>query len=200
MIKKVFVCAAVSWLIFVVVPSSPTARVWLATPLVVSEESAHGDACYVLSGGAAIWERLAAAADLYQAQRIHRIFLMRNNMVAPFSFKANASWTQSQWELDYLVWRGVPITAITIIGQKKGMFGTLTEAKNVTNHLPKDVKALVVVSSPAHMRRSMLAFKRSLPSEVKVTPYAATCFENSVEMYSPIWIEYLKLLVYCLVA
>ena len=46
----------------------------------------------------------------------------------------------------------------------------------------------------------MLAFRRSLPANVKVIPYAATTFENSYEIYHPIWIEYLKLLVYYVIA
>ena len=44
--------------------------------------------------------------------------------------------------------------------------------------------------------QSVLAFRRSLPAGVRVVPFAATEFVNSYEMYHPIWIEYLKLLVY----
>ena len=50
------------------------------------------------------------------------------------------------------------------------------------------------------MRRSVLAFRRSLPADVRIVPYAATTFENSYEMYHPIWVEYFKLLVYYAIA
>jgi len=44
------------------------------------------------------------------------------------------------------------------------------------------------------MRRVMLSFKRSLPSHITIVPFIATCFEISVEMFSPLWLEYLNFL------
>lgn len=201
-VVRYYFIAAVFILLLVILPSNPAVRTWLAAPLLVSvaETSARGDACYVLAGGAAIWERLGASADLLQAKQVSHIFLMRNDMVSPYSFKAQSSWTKSQWELDFLYCRGVPKAAVTLLDAHNGLFGTLSEARNVARSLPVNVNTLVVVSSPAHMRRVMLAFKRSLPAHVTIVPFAATCFENSVEMYSPLWLEYLKLFVYFLVA
>jgi uncharacterized SAM-binding protein YcdF (DUF218 family) len=197
---KIVLLLTVSWFVFVVLPSSVTVRSWLAAPLVVHDSGASGDACYVLAGGNSIWERLTAGADLIHLQRVPVLHIMRNNTTHPYSFKAQASWTGTQWELDFLVGRGVPRDKVVILDQPDGFFGTLKEAKNVATLLPRDVKKLVVVSSPAHMRRTVLAFRRSLPADVTVVPYAATTFEQSAEMYYPIWIEYLKLLVYYVVA
>jgi hypothetical protein len=50
------------------------------------------------------------------------------------------------------------------------------------------------------MRRSVLAFERSLPQGVPVQPYAATTMINSYELHHPIWLEYLKLMVYYVIA
>ena len=132
--------------------------------------------------------------------RVSRILLMQDNIRGQYSFKAKNSWTRTKWASDYLGWRGISADRIVWIPQVEGTFGTLTEARAVAKNLPKEVKTLVVVSSAPHMRRSLLAFKRSLRSEVKVVPYAATEFVNSYEMHYPIWIEYLKLLVYFVVA
>ena len=188
--------------LFVVIPSCSLVRTWLAAPLLVtvSETAARGDACYVLAGGTAIWERLGGAADLLMAKQVPRIIIMSNNKKASYNFKALSSWTRSQWEVDYLCWRGVPERAISLLEPHDGLFGTLAEARNVAKTLPRDVKTLVVISSPAHMRRVMLAFKRSLPSDVLIVPFAATSLDNSVEMHAPIWIEYLKLLAYYFIA
>ena len=184
----------------VVAPSFTFVRAFLAEPLLVHNGAARGESCYVLAAGGALWERLDAAADLVQMGSVSRILLMQDNTRGQYSFKANRSWTRTQWATDYLAWRGIPGDKLRFIPQTDGLFGTLTEARVVAKNLPKDVKTLVVVSSAPHMRRSLLALRRSLPADVKVVPYAATSFETSTEMFFPIWIEYLKLLVYYLIA
>lgn len=192
--------AVALWLLLVAFPSVPSVRAWLAAPLVVQNTHARGDACYVLAGGGSLRERLDAAADLVQMGRVPLILLMRDDRRGQYSFKAKTSWTGSQWATDYLAWRGVPKEWIVLLPQVDGLFGTLVEARAVAKPLPKNVKSLVVVSSAPHMRRVVLAFKRSLPADVSVVPYAATSMENSFELHHPIWLEYLKLLVYYLVA
>jgi uncharacterized SAM-binding protein YcdF (DUF218 family) len=197
---KIIVFVTINWFVFIVLSSSVTVRGWFAAPLIVHDNKASGDACYVLAGGNSIWERLAAGADLIHLQRVPTLQIMRNDATYPYSFKAQASWTGTQWSMDFLEGRGVPRNRVVILAQPHGFFGTLAEARNVAKLLPRNIKKLVVVSSPAHMRRTVLAFKRSLPADVSVVPYAATTFEQSAEMYYPIWIEYLKLLVYYVVA
>lgn len=185
---------------FVLLPSIPLVRNLLATPLMITDFNAKGDLCYVLAGGSSTWERLDAAADLIQMGRVSRILLMDDNSRGQYSFKAQASWTRTQWATDYLAWRGIPGDRIALIPMTDDLFGTLKEARAVAKSLSKDVKSLVVVSSAPHMRRAMLAFRRSVPEGVQVVPYAATAFEHSYEMYHPIWIEYFKLLVYYVIA
>jgi uncharacterized SAM-binding protein YcdF (DUF218 family) len=184
----------------VVIPTSPTVRKILSAPLVVHEPAARGNCCYVLASGGAIWERLDAAADLLQMGRVNTMLVMREDTYGQFSFKANTSWTRSQWMADYLAWRGISTDRIRWMDQIDELFGTLKEARAVARTLPKDVKRLVIVSSAPHMRRALLAFRRSLPPDVTVVPFAATEFENSYELHHSIWLEYLKLLVYFVIA
>jgi uncharacterized SAM-binding protein YcdF (DUF218 family) len=82
----------------------------------------------------------------------------------------------------------------------EGEFGTLSEAKALSRTLPENIRKLVIVISAAHTRRSLLTFRKHLPKTVTVVPYAATPFDESLEMYCPLWLEYLKLLVYALIA
>ncbi len=185
-----------SFVAFAIVPSIPKIRTWLAAPLIVSNEGAAGDACYVLAAGNAIWERLAAASDLYHMKRVPKIILMKNENRGAYNFTAQASWTPTQWELAYLASRGVPRDNIVLVEEAKGLFGTFAEAGNIARVLPPDVRRLVLVTSPPHMRRSLLAFRRMLPKNVTVIPFSATSFITSVEIYDPIWLEYLKLFVY----
>ena len=185
-------------LVFAVIPSVPQVRFLLARPLVVSSDSASGDACYVLGAGNAIWERLAAASDLYHMKRVPKIILMRDDATGPYSFTAHASWTATEWAVEYLAWRGVPRDRILLIDHAEGFFGTLSEARNMARKF--DGKSLVVVTSAPHTRRSLIAFKRVLPKDIGIIPYSATTIENSAELYYPLWLEYLKLIVYTLVA
>lgn len=188
-------------LALVVLPSLPKVRAVLSAPLLVHSPDAQGEACYVLAGGGSLWERLDAAADLLQMQRVSRIILIQDNRPGRYSFKANSSWTRVQWSLDYLSWRGIAPAQVTLVApQDDGWFGTLSEARTMARRLPKDVKRLVLVSSAPHMRRAVLAFRRALPSDVQVVPYAATEFPESYELYYPIWTEYVKLLVYSVVS
>ena len=197
--RKRIICA-VTAVVVILLSSAPPLRDLVATPLVMTTPGAKGDACYVLAGGGSLWERLDAAADLIQMNRVSVILLMREDNYGQFSFKAHSSWTRTQWAMDYLAWRGVPKDKVTLLPKTDGLFGTLTEAQLVSKNLPVHVRKLVIVSSAPHMRRATLAFRRSLPSDVEVVPCAATTMTNSYERYHPIWLEYLKLLVYYWVA
>ena len=84
---KWFTIAAIVWGAFVALPSFSNVRIIFAAPLVVHEQNARGDACYVLAGGGALWERLDAAADLVQMGRVPWILLMQNNICCQYSFK-----------------------------------------------------------------------------------------------------------------
>jgi len=199
LVRKGILCAVIAAIV-ILLSSAPPLRDLVANPLVVSTPGAKGDVCYVLAGGGALWERLDAAADLIQMNRVSVILLMREDNYGQFSFKAHSSWTRTQWAMDYLAWRGVPKDKIMLLPKIDGVFGTLTEAQLVSKKLPRHVRKLVIVSSAPHMRRATLAFRRSLPSDVEVVPCAATTMTDSYEKYHPIWLEYLKLLVYYWVA
>lgn len=192
------------WLGLVVVlvaADVPPIRVWLTKPLVVTSESAGGDAAYVLAGGAALRERLDAAADLIQMHRVPRVFLMRDDHRSSYSFKAQASWTVTEWATDYLRWRGIKDEQIQLFEDRRlSRMGTLDEARSLAAALPVSVSRLVLVTSPAHTRRSMLAFTRSLPARIVIRSYPATGIRESVEFYHPLSVEYLKLLLYAIAA
>jgi uncharacterized SAM-binding protein YcdF (DUF218 family) len=197
--KKVIFCG-IMLLVLVALPSFSVMRGILALPLLAHQDDARGESCYVLAGGGALWERLAAAADLYHLHRVKRILVMQDSHRSSHRFTAGVSWNRTQWALDYLAWLGIPRDRISLVKEVDGMFGTLAEARSLSLNLPAGTKQLVIVSSAPHMRRSILAFRRSLPTSVTVVPYAASPFATSHELYHPLWIEYVKLLVYFVVA
>jgi len=188
------------WILLVFFPSVPKIRVFLAKPLIVSNENANGDAAYVLAGGNAFGERLSAAADLYHMGRISQIIINDDSTVSAYNFQTKSNWTISQWAIDFLRWLDVPRENIKILPrQDQGWLGTLSEAEHISRELPGEVKQLVIVTSAAHTRRAMLAFRRTLPPQIKLVPYAATSFLTSAEMWRPLWIEYSKIVIYWIV-
>lgn len=195
-ITIVVVALVFSQLLMVLAP----VRVALSGPLFVNDIHAEGDVAYVLSGGNAIWERLRAAADLYHLNRTKEIILLEDNRVSSYSFIERQSWRATQWQIAYLKWLGVPESNVNIYSDtQQALFGTLKEARIVATQLPDSVSSLVIVTSAPHTRRSLLAFERNLP-DIAVSVYAATEIYHSSEFFYPIWVEYVKLLVYWIAA
>jgi len=192
---------AVLFVALAVASSIPWVRTWLMAPLVVSDPSAAGDAAYVLAGGRALHERLEAASDLYFLKRVPLLVLVKDDGPSQFSVPSRASWTRTQWAVDFLTWRGVPEEKILRLAlQGRTRFGTLDEARSVAAALPPNVARLVVVTSAPHTRRSLLAFRRALPPRVTAVPYAATSIAETSEFSASIALEYVKLLAYAIVA
>jgi uncharacterized SAM-binding protein YcdF (DUF218 family) len=192
---------ALALLVLLIASGVPPIRVWLTKPLLVTTDSSNGDAAYVLAGGAAMRERLSAAADLYQMHHVPRILLLRDTEKSAFNFKAQTNWTPTEWAVDYLKWLGVPADAIQIFDDRKlTRMGTLDEARSLAAQLPDTINRLVLVTSPAHTRRSVLAFTRNLPKRVTILSYPAIDIRQSTEFYNPLIVEYAKLFVYAIVA
>ena len=196
--KRFVVLIILSCFFSAVISSIQQLRVILYSPMVVSDRNPKGDACYILAGGNAIWERLNAAASLYHMDCIQRIFIMQISEGGPYNFSTRENWPQTQWSVSWLIWKGVPQDCITVIPEVDGPMGTLAEARNVAQLLSEynDIRRLILVTSAPHTRRSLLAFRKTLPTAITVVPYAATAIEHSAELLEPIWLEYFKLLTY----
>lgn len=190
-----------AFLVFGVAPGLTPVRHALSAPLIVHDPDARGDAVYIMAGGLTSEERLHAAADLFHMGRVPRLILMRDDGRSSYSFTARRSQTRTEWMVGYLGWLGVPSDRITLIADAAGSrLGSLREADLVRQALPPEVDRLVIVTSPVHTRRSGLAFRRRLGPGVAVTTYSAIDWALSAEAFAPLWLEYLKLAVYSVVA
>ena len=188
------------WILLVFLPSIPSIRNILACPLIVSNKNTKGDAAYVLAGGYAFRERLLAASDLYQMNKIQKIIILKNTSKSSFHFIENRNLSLNEWWVKYLKWLDVPSNNIVVINDTRTSFwGTLNEANILRDNLDKSIQKLVLVTSAPHTRRTLLTFNR-VCKNVEAISYAASRFEGSIEMYEPLWLEYLKLIVYFLVA
>ena len=191
-----------AFVVFGVAPSITTVRHLLSAPLILHDRDARGDAAYVMQGGLASEERLRAAADLYHAGRVPRIYLLKDDHHSYYSKKEDRSMTRTEWMVAYLAWLGVPADRVTLVADDgRGWLGSLREADMARAALPTEVHRLVVVTSPVHTRRSGIAFRRRLgPAGVEVVTFAAIDWSHSAEAYAPLWLEYVKLAVYLVIA
>ncbi len=185
----------------VAVPSIRDVRAFLIWPLYVNEENATGDLAYVMADGSAYLERLRAASDLYHMHRVPLIYILNEQRPSGFNFVTGRLESTVDRAMAYLESFGVPSEAIrTLNAEEDALMGSLSEAAAVAKLLPDGAKVVVVVTSAPHTRRSRLCFQRSLPEHVKVMTYSASIPRNSAELQAPIFHEYIKLLVYYLVA
>ena len=189
------------WGILVIVTSIVPVRTGLSYPLYVHEPGARGDAAYVMADGYAYWKRLRTASDLYRERRVPKIYLLNERQIFGYNFDIKRLETQTERAIRFLVWHGVPESAIELVTVRGDTtFGSLSEAQAFAELELPQVKRVVVVTSAPHTRRSKLCFRRCLPDDVSVQSFAASKLSSSTELYEPIWMEYLKLAVYYFVA
>lgn len=175
-------------------------RAMLAIPLYVSNPSASGEAAYVMADGHAYWGRLSAAADLYHMQKVEKILISREETISHYNFVKKRNDVLYERAIDYLTWKGIPTDSIeTVPVNHTGRLGSLTEARQLVKFRP-NLRSIVIVTSAPHTRRSLLCFQRSVPDHWEVTIYSDSEPLSSPELFEPLWIEYVKLVVYYLSA
>ncbi|TWT81125.1 hypothetical protein CA13_25730 [Planctomycetes bacterium CA13] len=188
------------WLLSMVLLSFHSIRGFVAYPLVVHDPEASGDAAYVMADGHAYWERLHAASDLFHMRKVPRLIILAESETAGYNFVQQRSETRLEKAIAYLEWLGVPAEKVSTVSvETPVMFGSLSEARAVAEQQP-GLKSIVVVTSAPHTRRSRLCFRRSLSKQVNVQVYSASDVGEGSEIDSPLWIEYIKLLIYLFVA
>lgn len=180
-------------IVFVDIPSFKPVRRVLTLPLYASDESASGEAAYVMADGHAYWGRLNGAADLYHMNRVEKILIPHEETISLFNFVKQRNDQLYERAIDYLVWKGVPRDSIeTIPVDPFSKLSSQGEARQVVKHQP-DLASIVVVTSAPHTRRSLLCFKQSVPDHWDVSVYADSPPEDNRELFEPLWMEYVKM-------
>ncbi len=194
-----FVCG---WIVFVGIPSFRSVRGLLIRPLYVHDSEAKADAAYIMGGSDAIFERVRAASDLYHMHRIRAIYYYDDPYPVGHNFAKGVHQRAGERTRDYLRWLGVPEEALHAVqgASSDSWLSSRDEALRLAEALPEDTSSVVVVTSAPHTRRSLLCFQRKLPAAVRSTAYAASDPWDGAELFSPIWLEYLKLAVYSIFA
>ena len=147
---------------------------WLASPLKISAPPQPSDAIVVFAGGVGesgqagggYQERVAAAVDLYKAGHASHIVLSSG-----FRFV----FQEAEVMKDLAVANGVPAGAIVLEEAAKNTQENVTFTDAILRQ--RGWNRILLVSSPYHMKRAMLTWRRSAPDRSVIpTPVAQSLF------------------------
>ncbi len=139
---------------------------WVAEPLKIAEPAHHTDAIVVLAGGVGesgkagggYQERVKRAVDLYAAGMAPRMIFSSGYA---FAFK------EAEVMRELAVANGIPPEAIVLETKARNTHENIAYVKEILAR--EGWHSVLLVSSPYHMRRALLAFRKTAP-EVQVTP------------------------------
>jgi uncharacterized SAM-binding protein YcdF (DUF218 family)/glycosyltransferase involved in cell wall biosynthesis len=195
---RVFRAAALVLLLYLVVFQTPL--IWfLAEPLRVAAPPRHADAIVVFAGGVGesgtagggYQERVSYAVDLYKAGYAPRLIFSSGFV---FAFR------EAEVMRDLATTLGVPAQAIVLEKRASSTFENVVLVRDIlrdeTSH------AILLVSSPYHMRRATLTWRKQAPDiEAVPTPVPQSLYYMhdhgaSLEQIRGIVWEYAALAVY----
>lgn len=153
------------------------------------------DAIYVLGGGEeSLSYKYQTAARLYKEKVANKILILSQNGITRFSPELGRNYTNNEWSVEKLKNLGVPEDKIEFVKLGEGFFGTMKEAKYVSDLVrQRGYKSILLISQPFHTRRVQISFQKYLPSE-GFSFYIQN--SNDTQTLSENIIEFIKLKVY----
>jgi uncharacterized SAM-binding protein YcdF (DUF218 family) len=152
------------------------------------------DVAYILGGGSkSLRYKYKTVADLYKDGKVNRVWILQKR--GRSDAHKNRIAQSSESELRTLEGYGVPRDKIELIPVDEGMFGTYSEARDVSHEIIKDhYTTVLLVSSAHHTKRLKESFQSFITKQPEVDLYIKASDEQVylTEMIS----EYVKLNVY----
>ena len=151
--------------------------------LVKEELPPRADALVILMGN--FPERVLQAFDLYRDGRADRIVIVEESM-GPYQNLEERGVrieTNSEQAVRSLITLGVPADSITLLpGDARSTLDEAVAVRDFLDHKP-EADTLILVSSPAHMRRAALIFNRAL--RYQPVPVTIGCSPSSYSGFNP---------------
>ena len=141
---------------------------WMAAPLRDSGQLAHADEIVVFAGGVGesgkagggTQERVQQAIDIYKAGYANHLILSSGYVY---------SFPEAEAMRSVAVQQGVPESAIALEQLSRDTYQNVTYVDRILRN--RGSKSVLLVSSPYHMRRSLLVWRKVAP-DVRVIPAA----------------------------
>jgi uncharacterized SAM-binding protein YcdF (DUF218 family) len=150
---------------------------------------------YVLGGSQnSLNYRFKTAAGLYQKKTARKIIILSRPGITEYDPSLRRNLTNDEWSVKRLEELGVEKEYVEPLSFKYGFFGTLTEARGVSQEvINKGYDVLILVSSPYHTARVRESFSKYLRGKnINVFIYRS-------DDYPRLWglvLEYFKLVLY----
>jgi uncharacterized SAM-binding protein YcdF (DUF218 family) len=154
----------------------------------------HADVVYVLGGNErSLQFKYQAAAEAFRTGSVTKIWILGRPGLTEYRPEIGRNLANDEWSIDQLKKLGVPAESIEIVNVPHGFFGTLAEAKQVSELVrSRGLKSLLLIAQPYHTRRAYISFKRYLPEGVIL--YAQS--SNETQRLHQAFIELIKFEVY----
>jgi uncharacterized SAM-binding protein YcdF (DUF218 family) len=195
---KVTFIFAVLWLLVFYTP-----LVWyLARPLKIADKPQHADAIVVFAGGVG---ESGKAGQGYEERVLHAVDLYKNGYAKNLIFSSGYTYALKEILImkALAVSLGVPEQAIILEDKAKNTYENVIFTKDILNK--EKQRKILLVSSPYHMRRALLIFKKEAKGiEVICTPIPYSGFyahgaiwkQANIQQIKGILHEYLGILYY----
>ncbi len=118
------------------------------------------ESLYVLGGAGGGYKKLInRAADLYRSGLTDRILLYKSEAMWRYDTTLKRNITKNEGEIQRLVDHGVLADHVDLVPINEGFFGTLSEAKDLSDYLAKKGSlSVILVAASGHTRRVSLCF------------------------------------------
>jgi uncharacterized SAM-binding protein YcdF (DUF218 family) len=161
----------------------------------ISSPSQADNIVYILGGTQnELVEKIKTAAGLYRRGLCKRIWSLSRPGITEFDHQLHRNLTNDEWFVKTLTRYGVSKEDIELVKLKQHLFGTLTEAKGISDTASqRGYKHIILVTSPYHTMRTWLAFSKY----VKVRGIALNIYASNYQAsLTELVLEYIKLLLY----
>jgi uncharacterized SAM-binding protein YcdF (DUF218 family) len=163
---------------------------YFADDQVVSEK-----VIYILGGDQnSLTFRFKTAAELYQQHSAGKIITLSTPGITEYEPSLGRNLTNDEWKMDKLMALGVSLRDIELLSVEGGFFGTLREARTVSQVvLNRKYKTLILITSPYHALRAYKSFSKYLVNKgINIYIYTSYDDANVIGLLT----EYFKLIFY----
>ncbi len=173
-------------------------RLASTNPLPDDFNNSHPDSrevIYVLGGSPkSLKYRFKTAAGLYKKSVAQKIFILSEPGITEYDPLLGRNLTNNEWAIKRLAELGVKKEDVEPLSLKSGFFGTLREARTISQEvISRGYNVLILVSSPYHTMRVRECFSKYLKDK------KISVFIYGSDDYPPLWalfLEYFKLILY----
>ncbi len=153
------------------------------------------DMVYILGGGqTSLQEKYARLASLYRHIHCGRILILDRPGITEYDPEVERNLTNNEWSLLRLGWLGIRRQDVEFLSIHDGYFGTLSEARAVTELMEaREYRTVLLITAPHHTGRVKRSFRHMFGDSRRKCLVTGSAEEAPI---GELLMENLKLVVY----